>query len=64
MSLLIHTMSVADDEPGMVDLTFRVPMEEVLGRSLADINSEGGLYGWSGFFDHEATKLGKIREGA
>lgn len=49
-------MSLTDD--GMVDLTFRVPVSEVFGRSLADINSEGSLYGWSGFFRDRAEAEG------
>lgn len=59
--LVIHTMAVSD-EPGMVDLTFRVPVAEVLGRSLADINSEGGLWGWSGWFEAKAREIQKARE--
>lgn len=52
--MIIHTMSVADDEPGMVDVTFRVPIAEVLGRSLDGVNSVGGLYQWSGWFAEQA----------
>lgn len=61
--LVIHTMAVAPDEPGMVDLTFRVPIADVLGKSLADMNSEGGLWGWSGWFESKARDLQQIREG-
>lgn len=60
--LVIHTMAVAPDETGMIDLTFRVPISKVLGRSLADINNEGGLWEWSGWFESKARELQKIRE--
>ena len=50
----IRAMFAAEDEPGMVDVIIRVPVAEVLGHSLTDLNSEGGLYGWSGWFEDQA----------
>ncbi len=55
--LLIHTLAVAPDRPGMVDVTFQVPTSEVLGKSLAQMNTPGELYALSGWFTGRAEAL-------